>query len=104
MGLRLLRPIGVLALNALAWWAIMFWPLPDATVYPPGAPKLGHDVSYGRPWKFGIDMNDVASDAPGNIDIWKWEFFLLDGLIWAAVLGGGSAVLLWIARTANPNR
>jgi hypothetical protein len=103
IGWGIVRPAAVLAMSVLVWWIVMFWPCPDPTVYPPEPPNLAHDISYGRPWVFGIDESDVASNYPCNIDIWKPGFFVLDGLIWGAVVACGAAVLLWITRIANPN-
>jgi hypothetical protein len=103
IGFQLVRPALVLAFSVGAWWIAMFWSRPDTSAYPPGTVCIAQDTSYGRPWVFGIDMSDVASDSPCNIDLWKPGFFVLDGLIWAAVVGCGAAVLIWITRIANPN-
>jgi len=65
--------------------------------------RRSSDLKYGWPLQFGIDLNDVVSGYPRNIDIWYPGAFVLDGLIWAAVVGSGAAVLLWITRIANPN-
>jgi hypothetical protein len=100
----LLRPAIILVLAGLGWWTAMFWPqnmkererIARET-------HMSSDLKYGWPLLFGIDMNDVASGYPRNIDIWYPAAFVLDGLIWAAVVGCGAMVLLWITRIANPN-
>lgn len=64
---------------------------------------MSSDVTYGWPLEFAIDQNDVAGGFLG-IDRWmpRW-CFVVDGLIWAAVMGCAAALLLWITRIAHPN-
>lgn len=104
INLGLLRPAIILVLAALGWCTAMFWPQ-NMKEYRRivRETQVSSDLNYGWPLLFGIDMNDVVSGYPRNIDLWYPGAFVLDGLLWAAVVGCGAAVLLWITRIANPN-
>jgi hypothetical protein len=100
IGLHLIRPAIVLILAVFGWWTVMFWSHPMERA--PGPMDLAPDLSYGYPWEFGIDRCDVAGGLYG-IDVWKPRYFILDGLIWAAVIGLAAMVLNWVMKVANPN-
>ena len=99
----MVRPAVILILAILGWWTAMFWPQPSADVDPTESMNIGRDISFGYPWEFGIDEHDVAGGFPCSIDVWKPKYFVLDGLIWAVLIGCGAVVLLWVTRIANPN-
>jgi hypothetical protein len=100
LGLHLLRPTIVLILALFGWWEVMFYPYPIEKS--PGPWAMAPDLSYGCPWEFAIDRKGLGGGLYG-IDIWRPRYFVLDGLIWAAVIGLAVVVLNWILKVANPN-
>jgi hypothetical protein len=101
LGIKIVRPAVIVILSMLGWWTVMFWPHPIEK--PPGSKNIARDVSYGYPWEFGIDESDVAGGFPCSIDVWKPRYFVLDGVIWAAVIGCGALVLFRVTKVADPN-